>query len=258
MPLRPVSRRLVPDDVFTQLLDEVVDGELSPGAALPSERHLAELLGVSRPAVREALQRLSQARLVDVRHGGSTTVRDYRTSAGLDLLPHLLVRDGRVDVAVARSILQARQGIAPTVAELAAERVAAGMVPGGRVVVTDGLLEALAHLESDEDPVERQRAALAFWDAVVDLADSLVYRLLLNGLRQAYEPAVVALGPLLGAEADHLKAYRALSEALTSGDAPAARARATEVMRPATTALEAVFAQLEQAPAHPAPTRATP
>ena len=47
--------------------------------------------------MREALQRLSQAGLVEVRHGGSTTVRDFRTSAGLDLLPRLLVRDGELD-----------------------------------------------------------------------------------------------------------------------------------------------------------------
>ena len=67
---------------------------------LPSERRLAEVLGVSRPAVREALQRLSQAQLVEVRHGGSTTVRDFRTFGGLDLLPRLLVRDGELDPTV--------------------------------------------------------------------------------------------------------------------------------------------------------------
>ena len=121
MALKPVARRLVPEDVFDQLSAEVVDGELAAGDSLPSERRLAEVLGVSRPAVREALQRLSQAQLIDVRHGGSTTVRDFRTSAGLDLLPRLLVRDGELDPEVGRSILQARQSIAPTVAAQARE-----------------------------------------------------------------------------------------------------------------------------------------
>src|SRR3954470_21543025 len=113
MVLKPITRRLVADDVFEQLLDEVVDGSLGPGDPLPSERRLAELLGVSRPAVREALQRLSQAGVGGVRPGGSTTVRDFRTSAGLDLLPRLLVRGGNLDPIVGRSILQARQAIAP-------------------------------------------------------------------------------------------------------------------------------------------------
>src|SRR5436190_643749 len=122
MALTPITKRLVPDDVFEQLMSEVVDGSLGPGDALPSERRLAELLGVSRPAVREALQRLSATRLVEVRHGGSTTVRDFQKHAGLDLLPRLLVRNGELDTAVARSIIEARLSIAPDVARIAAER----------------------------------------------------------------------------------------------------------------------------------------
>ena len=125
MALKPVARRLVPEDVFDQLLGEVVDGELAAGDSLPSERRLAEVLGVSRPAVREALQRLSQAQLVEVRHGGSTTVRDFKKFGGLDLLPRLLVRDGELDPTVGLSILQARQAIAPAVAAHAAESAGA-------------------------------------------------------------------------------------------------------------------------------------
>ena len=77
----------MPDEVFDQVLGEVLGGELTPGQALPAERRLAEVLGVSRPAVREALQRLSQAGLIEVRQGDTTTVRDFRRHAGLDLLP---------------------------------------------------------------------------------------------------------------------------------------------------------------------------
>ena len=122
MPLQPVRRRSVPDDVFDQVLAEVVEGEIAPGEQLPSERRLAEVLGVSRPAVREALQRMTQTRLLEVRHGGATTVRDFRRFAGLDLLPQLLVRRGQLDPAVARSILEARLAVGPSVAALAAER----------------------------------------------------------------------------------------------------------------------------------------
>ena len=47
MVLKPVARRLLPENVFDQVLGEVVDGELNAGDPLPSERHLAEMLGVS-------------------------------------------------------------------------------------------------------------------------------------------------------------------------------------------------------------------
>ena len=94
MALQPVNRRSVPEDVFEQIVADVLSGEMQPGQTLPSERRLAEVLGVSRPAVREALKRVSAAGLVEVRQGDSTTVRDFRRHAGLDLLPRLLLRAG--------------------------------------------------------------------------------------------------------------------------------------------------------------------
>ncbi len=122
MALQPVMRRSVPEEVFEQIAADVFSGEMRPGEALPSERRLAEVLGVSRPSIREGLKRLSAAGLVEVRHGGVTTVRDFRRHAGLDLLPRLLLRDGELEIAVVRSVLEAWLRIGPKVAELAAER----------------------------------------------------------------------------------------------------------------------------------------
>ncbi len=237
MALKPVTRRLVPEDVFDQLLGEVVDGELSAGDPLPSERRLADVLGVSRPAVREALQRLSQVGLVEVRHGGSTTVRDYRTSAGLDLLPRLLVRDGNLDPTVGHSILQARQAIAPSVAALAAETAGES--------ARDALGAVVTALEEAAGSEARQHAALAFWDTVVDAADSIVFRLLFNSLRLAYEPAIAALGPVMEAEVDNAEGYRALAEAISSGDPGAAHTAADALLRPTTEALGRLLALLD-------------
>jgi GntR family transcriptional repressor for pyruvate dehydrogenase complex len=237
MALKPVVRRLVPDEVFDQLLGEVVDGGLAAGDALPSERRLAEVLGVSRPAVREALQRLSQAQLIEVRHGGSTTVRDFRTSAGLDLLPRLLVRDGELDPRVGRSILQAREAIAPTIAVAAAD--------AGGPAAAEALTETMSALERAGDSETRQHAALAFWDTVVDAADSIVFRLLFNSLRLAYEPAIAALGPVMDSEVDNLDGYRSLAAAVAAGDGVAARTAAEELLRPATQALGRLMDLLE-------------
>jgi DNA-binding FadR family transcriptional regulator len=239
MALKPVARRLVPDEVFDQILSEVVDGGLAPGESLPSERRLAEVLGVSRPAVREALQRMAQARLVDVRHGGATTVREFRRSAGLDLLPRLLVRDGELDVSVARSILEARLAIAPEVAALAAQR--------GDEALHDALDEAISALEADEDPVARQRAALTFWDHVVDGADSVVFRLMFNSLRAAYEPALDALAVLMEAEVSQVEAYRDVRAAVAAHDPEAARAASERLLRPATSSLISAIHHLEEA-----------
>jgi GntR family transcriptional repressor for pyruvate dehydrogenase complex len=236
MPLQPVTRRSVPDEVFDQVLAEVVDGEIEAGEALPSERRLAEVLGVSRPAVREALQRMAQTRLLDVRHGGATTVRDFRKFGGLDLLPRLLVRKGDLDTAVARSILEARLVVGPGVAALAAERGG----PALEALLTD-TVDALG---ATGDGVEQQLHALTFWDQVVDAADSMVFRLMFNSLRAAYEPALVALAPLMAEEVGQVGAYRLLTSAIGAGDPETARAAADRVLRPATTSLLTALAAL--------------
>lgn len=238
MPLQPVQRRSVPDEVFDQVLSEVVDGGLEPGEALPSERRLAEVLGVSRPAVREALQRMAQTRLLDVRHGGATTVRDFRRYAGLDLLPRLLVRRGELDPRVARSILEARLVVGPGVAALAAER--------GGPTLEVLLTEAVDALGATDGDVQRQLHALAFWDHVVDAADSMVFRLMFNSLRAAYEPALEALAPVMAEEVGQVGAYRLLTAAIGAGDAETARAAADRVLRPATTSLLTALEALEE------------
>ena len=226
MPLSPVVRRSVPDEVFDQVLAEVVDGEIPVGDPLPSERRLAEVLGVSRPAVREALQRMTQTGLLHVRHGGATTVRDYKRYAGLDLLPRLLVRHGDLDPAVARSILEARLAVGPAVAALAATR--------GGPALAASLTEVVDLLGGTDDDVQRQVHALEFWDQVVDAADSLVFRLMFNSLRAAYEPALEALAPVMAEEVGQAGAYQLLTAAIAAGDPEVARAAADRVLRPAT------------------------
>jgi DNA-binding FadR family transcriptional regulator len=240
MAFQSVTRRSVPDEVFDQVLGEVVDGGIGAGESLPSERRLAEVLGVSRPAVREALQRMAATRLVEVRHGGATTVRDFRRYAGMDLLPRLLVRRGKLDASVARSVLEARLAIGPAVAALAAAR-------GGPALAAT-LTETVDRLAGTDDDVERQLHALEFWDLVVDAADSLVFRLMFNSLRAAYEPALEALAPAMAVEVGQVDAYRLLTAALGSGDPDTARAAADRVLRPATESLLSALAALGAVP----------
>jgi GntR family transcriptional regulator, transcriptional repressor for pyruvate dehydrogenase complex len=229
MALQPVNRRSVPEDVFEQIVAEVLSGEMQPGESLPSERRLAEVLGVSRPAVREALKRLSSAGLVEVRQGDATTVRDFRRHAGLDLLPRLLIRAGELDVSVVRSILETRLHNGPKVAELAAQR----RTPELAAILDD----ALRALTDESDPVEQQRCALTFWDRIVDGADSIAFRLMYNTLRATYEPALPALAAVMADEVGRPQAYRELADAVTAGDPERARHAAHDLLEPATTAL---------------------
>lgn len=222
MALQPVIRRSVPEAVFDQIATDVLSGEMQPGSPLPSERRLAEVFGVSRPAVREALKRLSAASLVEVRQGGVTTVRDFRRHAGLDLLPQLLFRQGELDAAVFRSILETRLRIGPKVAELAAEQ------HGPELAAL--LQDSLRRLEASQSPVEWHRDTLAFWDHMVDSSGSIVFRLMYNPFRAAYERALTALATAMNDEVNRADGYRKLAEAICAGDAAEAGLAARDVL----------------------------
>ena len=57
-----------------RLEEEIRSGTLQPGAALPSEREIADICNVSRVTVRKAVQSLVRDGFVVQRHGSGTTV----------------------------------------------------------------------------------------------------------------------------------------------------------------------------------------
>ncbi|HET9128361.1 MAG TPA: GntR family transcriptional regulator [Propionibacteriaceae bacterium] len=70
---RPVSRRLLSDEVFHRVRDSIVRGELAPGEKV-RDGELAERLGLSRTPVREALTRLADIGLVEAKPGVYTRI----------------------------------------------------------------------------------------------------------------------------------------------------------------------------------------
>src|ERR671916_1141258 len=113
---------LVSDDVFRRLTEQILGGAYEPGEKLPTQRALARDLGVNMASVREAVKRLEQLRLVEVRHGDAMRVADWRTSGGLDVVAHVLFRAGGLDRETLRSLLEARRLMLAEAARLAAQR----------------------------------------------------------------------------------------------------------------------------------------
>ncbi|GAA1961367.1 FadR/GntR family transcriptional regulator [Catenulispora subtropica] len=227
----PVDRRSFSSAVFEQILAQILDGSLGPGSPLPSERTLTSELGVTRQVVREALQRLDQLGLVEIRHGGSTRVQDYRVRAGLDLLPRLFRRaDGSLDHEVVRSVMEMRQAIGADAAALCATRMDD----------TAALREAVAGLGAGGDPATDLDSL--FWDLVIDGSRNICYRLSLNALRQAYQPAAALVGRILAGELADRARYEAVIDAIDTHDAEAARSAAAELLAVGTAAVGAFLA----------------
>ncbi|MFE7947819.1 GntR family transcriptional regulator [Streptomyces sp. NPDC057426] len=70
--------------LYERIADAIHDGTYPPGSTLPSEPKLAGELGVSRPALREALLLLQEDGLLSVRRGVGRTVNDHPPRRGFE------------------------------------------------------------------------------------------------------------------------------------------------------------------------------
>lgn len=242
MDVKPVARRSLADSVFEQLASEILAGGIATGLALPPERTLTEQFQVNRQAVREALQRLAQIGLVEIRHGDATRVAPYRRRAGLDLLPRLLVAaDGSIDVAVVRSVMEMRSALGPDIAGRAADRATPTQVEA----ITEAFDELAGLVTLGAPPGELAAADLEFWDALVEGSANVAYRLAFNSLRQVYEPAIDALAPVLRAELGDTDGHRSITDAVATGDRPGAEDAAWALLARGTEAVASLLAQEE-------------
>lgn len=227
--LTPLGREPVSAAVHGRLRAAILAGELRAGEALPSERALAEAFGVNRHAVREALKRLQQARLVQVAQGGATRVLDWRRHGGIELLlDAATLPPGGADPELVRGILEFRAAIGADVARRCAERAADG--------ARDRVAATAARVLAPSGGAEARAAAYEeLWQAVVDGAGNLGYRLAYNTLldgQHLVAPAVALVAP----ELDDRDGIRSLVAALRAGDGEAAHAAARALLEPAAAA----------------------
>ena len=80
------------DQIVQQLEHMLLEGSFAPGQKLPTERELAAQFDVSRPSLREALQKLEAKGLVSRKQGGGTFVCDNLVGGLTDPLFELIGR----------------------------------------------------------------------------------------------------------------------------------------------------------------------
>jgi GntR family negative regulator for fad regulon and positive regulator of fabA len=70
-----------------QLTRGILEGEFPIGSSLPAERELAARLGVTRPTLRETLQRLARDGWITIKQGKPTQIKDFWWEGNLNVLP---------------------------------------------------------------------------------------------------------------------------------------------------------------------------
>ncbi len=157
------------------LIEGIVSGKFPPNTDLPGERTLSKELDIARPALREAMQRLSRDGWLDIQQGKPTRIKDYLKDGNLNILAGLLKADPDLIPNLVPDLLEMWQLLAPQYTASSVRRA-----PG---LILD-LLESFAKI-----PDEPEAYAQDMWELhhmLIAYCDNLVYGLIFNTFRDFY------------------------------------------------------------------------
>jgi DNA-binding FadR family transcriptional regulator len=201
--------------VFTRLSEEILSGRYEAGEKLPTQRTLAAELGVNMTSLREALKRLEQLGLVEVRHGDAMRVTDWRARGGLDVIAHVLFAAGGLDRGVLADVMEARRLMLAEAAALAAERRDEDQAAR--------LLELAAKLAAAPGADAAQALDWAFFNELVEAARNIVLLLVMNSIRGIYLERGELFLPVVAEPAELAPLYERAAVAIARRQGPAAR-----------------------------------
>lgn len=206
---------------YNRLVDAILDGTFPANSTLPAERQLAEMVGVTRSTLREALQRLAADGWLDIQQGKRTRVRDIWTEGNLNVLSMLVEHQAVMPGAFIPQLLEVRYAMAPIYTYGAVQHNA------DRVVT---LVDDLTG-DFDETPDTFAAVDWALHHRLTVLSTNPVYTLMLNGFAGFYEDMARLYFALEESRARSRAFYADLRDAAARGDAQAARSLVEDVMR---------------------------
>ena len=115
------SKKLMRPAQFTEhhLLTAILGGKYPPGTVLPAERQLAELIGVTRPTLRETMHKMAREGWLDINHGKSTIVKDYMKEGGMGVLSTIARFTDNIPENFVEHFLKVRCVILPSISRMA-------------------------------------------------------------------------------------------------------------------------------------------
>ncbi|WP_070884272.1 GntR family transcriptional regulator [Pseudomonas argentinensis] len=219
----PLRQRRLSDDIVARLEAMILEGTLKAGERLPAERVLAEQFGVSRPSLREAIQKLAAKGLLSSRQGGGTYVCENLGSTFSDPLMHLLESNADAQ----RDLLEFRHTLEGSCAYYAALR--ATDVDRQRLSEAFERLQDCYGRAGEVTRAEEGAADASFHLAIAEASHNAVLLHTIRGLFDLLKRNVVTniggMYALRGETRGMLNAqHRALYEAIMQGRAEEARA----------------------------------
>lgn len=168
-----MKQQRISDRIAESLERMIADGRLKPGERLPAERELASRLEVSRPSLREAIQKLNSKGLLSTRHGGGTYVLESLEPSFVDPLVSLM----RELPETLYDVLEIRHAVDGTAAYYAALRG----TDEDKAKIKRCFDEMIAH-HGGPDPMDEANADAAFHLSIVEASHNLVLLHMMRGL----------------------------------------------------------------------------
>ena len=131
--LHAIRRGSVALDAVNQIKQMIIRGELAARQRMPTERELAEQLGVSRPTIRESLRALVALNIVEPVHGAGTYVSSLKPDLLAEPIDFLL----QVNQEALGDLFDARIVLEAGLARLAADRHTADDIAALEVTVAE-------------------------------------------------------------------------------------------------------------------------
>jgi GntR family transcriptional repressor for pyruvate dehydrogenase complex len=217
---RAVHKSRISEEIIEQVRDLITSGRLRPGDRLPSERELAQRMGVGRSTVREAIRAMESMGLVRVRAGEGTFLVSLPDADDAGTIATAMLRAWESQ----HNYFEVRRVIEPDLAALAARRATPEQIARMRRLLEEqesDLREGGNGLKADT-AFHFLLAEASGNDVLVRIMDSLMERL--------HETRVTSLR-VVGRPAQSLKQHRALFRAIEARDAKAAEKRMMEHLR---------------------------
>ena len=183
---KPVAKVRTHEQVLAQIEEQVVQGRLRPGDRLPAERQLAEVLGVSRGAVREALRVLESMGVVVAGTGSGSSAGSIIVDQGTTGLSTLL----RLHLALAafsrKELVEVRAHLEVWAAQAAAKHATDADFETLRRIVTRMREPGLAYARFNELDTE-------FHVTIASVSGNSLLALLMRALRDAIKREMVTV-----------------------------------------------------------------
>lgn len=169
-----VQHTKLSDIIMSQMEGLIVDGTWAAGERLPSERELAKQFDVSRPSLREAIQKLEVKGLVSRRQGGGTFVSGGLHQQVTDPLYELLATHPESQF----DLLEFRHALEGVSAFYAALR--------GNDADHQRIQQAFSEASEtvDEDTQVQAAALMKFYVAVTEASHNVVLLHLVRGMQE--------------------------------------------------------------------------